>query len=71
MTGHYAGLRNTQKPGDYVLAHAYVQEDHLLDKIFPAWVPIPALAEIQQALDKPLQGRTEIAGNGFRILSAR
>jgi nucleoside phosphorylase len=27
MVGHCAGLRNTQRLGDYVLAHGYVRED--------------------------------------------
>ncbi|MGN6099643.1 MAG: AMP nucleosidase, partial [Devosia sp.] len=31
MLGHCAGLRNSQELGDYVLAHAYVREDHVLD----------------------------------------
>ena len=31
MLGHCAGLRNTQRLGDYVLAHGYVREDHVLD----------------------------------------
>ena len=39
MLGHCAGLRNTQKLGDYVLAHAYVREDHVLDADLPLWVP--------------------------------
>ncbi|MFM2055526.1 MAG: hypothetical protein RL456_3563, partial [Pseudomonadota bacterium] len=30
MLGHCAGLRNTQQLGDYVLAHGYVREDHVL-----------------------------------------
>ena len=51
MLGHCAGLRNSQQLGDYVLAHAYVREDHVLDEDLPLWVPIPALAEIQQALE--------------------
>lgn len=51
MLGHCAGLRNSQRLGDYVLAHAYVREDHVLDEELPLWVPIPALAEIQQALE--------------------
>jgi AMP nucleosidase len=34
-----------------VLAHAYVREDHVLDEDLPLWVPIPALAEIQVALE--------------------
>ena len=51
MLGHCAGLRNSQQLGDYVLAHAYVREDHVLDEELPLWVPIPALAEVQQALE--------------------
>ena len=51
MVGHCAGLRTTQQLGDYVLAHAYVREDHVLDEELPLWVPIPALAEIQLALE--------------------
>lgn len=51
MLGHCAGLRTSQQLGDYVLAHAYVREDHVLDEELPLWVPIPALAEIQQALE--------------------
>ena len=50
MLGHCAGLRNTQQLGDYVLAHGYVREDHVLDEELPLWVPIPPLAEIQLAL---------------------
>jgi len=51
MLGHCAGLRTSQQLGDYVLAHAYVREDHVLDEELPLWVPIPALAEIQLALE--------------------
>ena len=43
MLGHCAGLRNSQRLGDYVLAHAYMREDHVLDDDLPVWVPIPAL----------------------------
>ena len=32
MLGHCAGLRNSQALGDYVLAHAYVREDHVLGR---------------------------------------
>ena len=35
MLGHCAGLRNSQSLGDYVLAHAYVREDHVLDDDLP------------------------------------
>jgi AMP nucleosidase len=52
MLGHCAGLRDSQQLGDYVLAHAYVREDHVLDEDLPLGVPIPALSEIQLALEK-------------------
>ena len=45
MLGHCAGLRDSQRLGDYVLAHGYVREDHVLDADLPTWVPVPALAE--------------------------
>ena len=62
MLGHCAGLRNTQQLGDYVLAHAYVREDHVLDEELPLWVPIPALAEIQLALEQAVADVTQMAG---------
>ena len=52
MLGHCAGLRTTQRLGDYVLAHGYVREDHVLDADLPTWVPVPALAEVQVALEE-------------------
>lgn len=51
MLGHCAGLRNSQRLGDYVLAHAYLRHDNVLDRDLPPSIPIPALAEIQQALE--------------------
>ena len=62
MLGHCAGLRNTQKLGDYVLAHGYVREDHVLDEELPLWVPIPALAEMQVALEQAVGEVTGLAG---------
>ncbi len=62
MLGHCAGLRNSQQLGDYVLAHAYVREDHVLDEELPLWVPIPALAEIQLALEKAVADVTGFNG---------
>jgi AMP nucleosidase len=50
MVGHCGGLRQSQRIGDYVLAHAYLRQDHILDALVPPDIPIPALAEIQQAL---------------------
>ena len=62
MLGHCAGLRNTQQLGDYVLAHGYVREDHVLDEELPLWVPIPALAEIQVALEQAVEHVTQTRG---------
>ena len=62
MLGHCAGLRNTQQLGDYVLAHGYVREDHVLDEELPLWVPIPALAEIQVALESAVSQVTQLKG---------
>jgi AMP nucleosidase len=62
MLGHCAGLRNTQELGDYVLAHGYVREDHVLDEDLPLWVPIPALAEVQQALEQAVADVTKLTG---------
>ncbi|WP_153099935.1 AMP nucleosidase [Paraburkholderia hayleyella] len=62
MLGHCAGLRNTQRLGDYVLAHGYVREDHVLDDDLPLWVPIPALAEIQVALERAVAQVTRLDG---------
>lgn len=62
MLGHCAGLRITQQLGDYVLAHGYVREDHVLDEELPPWVPIPALAEIQLALEAAVADVTQLSG---------
>ncbi len=62
MVGHCAGLRNSQRLGDFVLAHAYLREDHVLDDDLPVWVPIPALAEIQIALEQSVASVTALEG---------
>jgi len=62
MLGHCAGLRNSQQLGDYVLAHAYMREDHVLDEDLPLWVPIPALAEVQVALETAVADVTQLEG---------
>jgi len=65
MLGHCAGLRNTQQLGDYVLAHGYVREDHVLDEELPLWVPIPALAEVQVAIESAVAEITQL--NGYEL----
>ncbi|WP_339768635.1 AMP nucleosidase [uncultured Pseudosulfitobacter sp.] len=62
MVGHCAGLRNSQALGDFVLAHAYLREDHVLDDDLPVWIPIPALAEIQIALEQAVGEVTALEG---------
>lgn len=62
MVGHCAGLRNSQSLGDFVLAHGYLREDHVLDDDLPIWVPIPALAEIQTSLEGAVAEVTKLEG---------
>ncbi len=68
MLGHCAGLRNSQSLGDYVLAHAYVREDHVLDDDLPVWVPIPALAEVQVALQEAVAEVTGLSGYELKMV---
>src|SRR5207237_5512019 len=50
MIGHCGGLRATQTIGDYVLAHAYLRDDHVLDDVLPPEIQLPAIAEVQNVL---------------------
>ncbi|MXO64719.1 AMP nucleosidase [Altericroceibacterium endophyticum] len=50
MIGHCGGLRPSQRIGDFVLAHAYLRDDHILDDVLPPEIPLPAIAEVQRAL---------------------
>jgi AMP nucleosidase len=68
MIGHCGGLRPTQKIGDYVLAHAYLRDDHVLDAMLPPEIPIPAIAEVQQALAKAAE---RVSGAGGADLKRR
>lgn len=52
MIGHCGGLRGSQTIGDYVLGHAYLRDDHVLDEVLPPEIPIPAIAEMQVALNR-------------------
>ena len=63
MIGHCGGLRPSQTIGDYVLAHAYLRDDHVLDEVLPPEIPLPAIAEVQKALfDAAAQVTGEDAG---------
>jgi AMP nucleosidase len=68
MLGHCAGLRNSQALGDYVLAHGYARDDHVLDAELPLWVPIPALAEIQIALQRAVADVAQLPGPELKRL---
>lgn len=68
MIGHCGGLRPTQKIGDYVLAHAYLRDDHVLDPVLPPEIPIPAIAEVQVALAKAAE---MVSGTGGADLKKR
>ncbi|MDB5436701.1 MAG: amn [Phenylobacterium sp.] len=52
MIGHCGGLRGSQTIGDYVLGHAYLRDDHVLDEVLPPEIPIPPIAEMQVALNR-------------------
>ncbi|GGC77037.1 AMP nucleosidase [Chelatococcus reniformis] len=62
MIGHCGGLRQSQTIGDYVLAHAYLRRDGVLDSAVPTDIPIPALAEVQVALQEAAAEVTGEAG---------
>lgn len=60
MIGHCGGLRRSQRLGDYVLAHAYLREDNVLDDVLPPSVPLPTLAEVQLAMTSAVRKVTGI-----------
>ncbi len=66
MMGHCAGLRNSQEMGDYVLAHGYLREDNVLYHDLHPSIPIPALAEIQQALEASVREITSSEGSNVK-----
>ena len=66
MVGHCGGLRMTQRLGDYVLAHAYVRGEHVLDADLPDWVPVPPIAEVQIALTQAVAQVTGLQGHELK-----
>jgi AMP nucleosidase len=62
MIGHCGGLRGSQTIGDYVLAHAYLRDDNVLDEVLPPEIPIPPIAEVQVALQRASESVTGEAG---------
>ncbi|MEO1029042.1 MAG: AMP nucleosidase, partial [Pseudomonadota bacterium] len=68
MVGHCGGLRHSQKIGDYVLAHAYLRDDHVLDSVLSPDIPVPPIAEVQVAL---WQAAANITGESGETLKKR
>jgi AMP nucleosidase len=68
MVGHCGGLRHSQSIGDYVLAHAYLREDHVLDAVLPPEIPVPPIAEVQVAL---AEAALRVTGESKEALKGR
>jgi AMP nucleosidase len=66
MIGHCGGLRSTQTIGDYVLAHAYLRDDHVLYAVLPPEIPIPSIAEVQIALQRAAEIVTGESGDELK-----
>jgi AMP nucleosidase len=68
MVGHCGGLRQSQTIGDYVLAHGYLRRDRILDALVPPDIPVPALAEVQVALQ---EAAAQVTGERGEALKRR
>lgn len=68
MVGHCGGLRHSQAIGDYVLGHAYLRDDHVLDSVLPPDIPVPPIAEVQVALQ---EAAAEVTGESGEALKKR
>lgn len=66
MIGHCGGFRHSQRIGDYVLAHAYLRRDKILDDHVALEIPIPAIAEIQVALATAAQSVSGDSGEALK-----
>ncbi|MCA0367732.1 MAG: AMP nucleosidase [Proteobacteria bacterium] len=67
MIGHCGGLRASQTIGDYVLAHAYLRDDHVLDAVLPPDIPIPSIAEVQRALYDATKSVSGMPGDEVKL----
>ena len=66
MIGHCGGVRSTQKIGDFVFAHAYLRDDHVLDNVLPPEIPIPPIAEVQLALTEAAEKVSGVQGANLK-----
>ncbi|WIM67834.1 AMP nucleosidase [Corynebacterium breve] len=55
MIGHCAGLDARMRIGDLILGNAYERKDHILDNHISPGLPVPAVPEIQRALEKSVK----------------
>lgn len=67
MLGHCGGLRRTQTLGDFVLAHAYLRDDQILDEVLPTAIPLPTIAEVQIALTDAICNVMELSGAQMKL----
>lgn len=65
MIGHCAGLDGRMKIGDLILGNAYQRQDHILNERITRDIPIPAVPEIQRALEASVE---EIYGDDNSLM---
>ena len=66
MVGHCGGLRKNHMLGDYILGHAYVRYDNILNNDLPISAPLPAIAEVQIALEQAVANVTKLSGHELK-----
>lgn len=66
MVGHCGGLRSSQILGDFVLAHAYLRDDEVLDHVLPPDIPLPTIAEVQIALTEAIGSVMNLSGREMK-----
>jgi len=66
MLGHCGGLRSSQVLGDFVLAHAYLRDDQVLDDVLPPDIPLPTIAEVQIALTEAIGDVMDLSGREMK-----
>ncbi|AGF71121.1 AMP nucleosidase [Corynebacterium halotolerans] len=65
MIGHCAGLDGRMRIGDLILGNAYQRQDHILNERITRDIPIPAVPEIQRALEASVD---EIYGGDHSLM---
>ncbi len=65
MLGHCAGLSPDLEIGDFILPHAYLRKDNIMDDKVATYIPVPALYEEQRALETAVR---QITGRNRRTV---